>query len=38
MNNINEVKGHERVTHGDMDGSSNGFDHFRFGFIPHSQL
>jgi len=34
VNNNNEVKGHQRITHGDMDGSPNGFDHFKFGFIP----
>jgi hypothetical protein len=38
MNSSNEIKGHQRVTHGDMDGSPNGFDHFRFGLIPHTQL
>jgi hypothetical protein len=38
MNNCSEVKGHQRVTPGDMDGSPNGFDHFKFGFIPRSQL
>jgi hypothetical protein len=37
-NNSSEVKGHQRVTHGDMDGSLDGFDHFKIGFIPHSQL
>jgi hypothetical protein len=38
MNSSSEVKGHQRVTHGDMDGSQDGFDHFKFGFIPRSQL
>ncbi len=38
LDNNSEVKGHQRVTHGDIDGSLDGFDHFRFDFIPHSQL
>ncbi len=38
MNSSSEVKGHQRVTHGDMDGSQDGFYHFKFGFIPRSQL
>jgi hypothetical protein len=36
--NNSEVKGHQRVARGDMDGSPNGFEHFRFGLIPHLQL
>jgi hypothetical protein len=38
MNNSSEVKGHQRVRHGDMEGSPNGQNHLRFGLIPHSQL
>ncbi len=38
LKNNSEVKGHQRVTHGDMDGSLDGFDHFKFGFIPHLQF
>jgi hypothetical protein len=38
VNNNSEVKGHQRVARGDMDGSPNGFEHFRFGLIPHLQL
>ncbi len=37
MNSNSEVKGHQKVTHDDMDGSPDDFDHFRFGLIPHSQ-
>jgi hypothetical protein len=37
VNSNSEVKGHQKVTHDDMDGSPNDFDHFRFGLIPHSQ-
>jgi hypothetical protein len=38
MNNNSEIKGHQKVTHGDMDGSQDVFDNFKFGLIPHSQF
>jgi hypothetical protein len=36
VNSNSEVKGHKKVRHGDMASSPHGFDHFKFGLIPHS--